>query len=291
MRIIGICRFSYLATRGWQQTVAEDTETTATNLHARERMEERLRLFEALCLPSVLSQTDQDFKLLIIAASRMPQEWRDRLERLVAPHPIIRIEYLKPRRMAEAVTVALRRTVGKGRAETVVQFCLDDDDALSVNYVARLRRQAEAVMDSTFAENLPIAINHPRGITLSKQLGRFEARENHAPFLALGLALVTSGNIPTNVYVVPHLKTPTRIFSIADPKPMSFLRGLHDHHDSRGILKGRARKLDRARLQEILDAEFPFVTPEVLRDVFGMPTEGDEAPAEQVLRASGSSAG
>ena len=269
MRIAGICRFSYLATRGWKRTVAEDTEATAAALYAPERMVERFRIFEALCLPSILAQTDPDFDFILIVSFAMPQEWRARLDALVAPHDRLHVVTLKPRPMTEAVTVALRRTLGRGQPEPVVQFCLDDDDALSIHYVARLRAEASGVLASPMGERLPVAINQPRGITLGNQDGCFEARETFAPFLALGLALITDGRIPTNVYVCPHLKTPTRILSMADPKPMTYLRGIHDHHDSQGILKGRTLLLEPERFRRHLENEFPFTNEAALEAVFG----------------------
>ena len=273
MRIAGVCRFSYLATRGWARTVAEDADATAAELYAPERMAERFALFEALALPSILAQSDADFDVVVITSFKMPQVWRDRLEALLRSRDRIHVVTLAPRPMTEAVTVALRRTLGRRQPEPVVQFCLDDDDALSVNYVARLRAEAEAVLASPMGDRLPVAINHPRGITLSKRGGQFEAHETYAPFLALGLALVTEGRIPTNVYVCPHLKTPTRILSIADPKPMTYLRGMHDHHDSHGILKGRTLPLEFERLRHFLSREFPFVSDETLSRVFGAETE------------------
>jgi hypothetical protein len=277
--IVGICRFSYLSTRGWKRTERDDPDATAGGLYDDARMRERFDLFEAICLPSVLAQKDKDFIFLIVASFAMPEKWRDRLDALAAPHDNIQVAYLRPRPMTEAVTVALRRTLGRRNPDPVVQFCLDDDDAVSVNYVARLRREADTVLNSPFADRLPVAINHPRGISLSKQKGQFEAHENYAPFLALGLALITDGSIPTNIYICPHLKTPTRIFSIVDPKPITYLRGLHDHHDSFGISKGRVRSLKPERLSQILKREFPFVTEEVLARVFDADTGADGALA------------
>ena len=283
LKIVGICRFSYLATRGWNTTARDAPEITAETLYAPERMEERFNLFEAVCLPSIAAQTDQDFHFMILASHRMPEPDRARLESLVAPHPNVVIQSLRPRPMAEAVRVGLRRTVGRTNTVPVLQFCLDDDDAVSIHYVARLREMARGVLASPMAEKLPIAYTTPRGITLSKKGGVFAAHENFAPFLALGLAILTDGSVSTNPYVVPHLKTATRLFAMSDPEPMSYLRGLHDHHDSHGISKGRIHDLDEAALRDVLAAEFPFVTLETLQSVFGY--AGDE------VRVSGSSAG
>ena len=269
MQIVGICRFSYLATRGWRGNVPDDVQATSELLYTKERMEERFLFFENVCLPSVAEQVDKDFKFMIIASFRMPEEYRDRLEKMVAPYENVVIQYLKPRLMAEAVTIALRRTVDRTSDDPVVQFCLDDDDAVSIYYVERLRKAVTSILSSDFVHQLPIAYNNPRGITLSKKGGKFAAHENFAPFLALGLAIITKSDISTNAYKVPHLKTTTRLFAVSDPNPMTYLRGLHDFHDSRGISKGRQNNLTEETLTKILDREFPFISVKKVFELFG----------------------
>lgn len=269
MQIVGICRFSYVATRGWKSNVADDVQATSALLYSEERMEERFVFFENVCLPSVAGQVDKDFKFMIIASFRMPKKYRDRLEKVVAPYENVIIQYLKPRTMTGAVTIALRRTVNKTQDDPVVQFCIDDDDAVSIYYVERLRKAVSNILSSNFAHQLPIAYNNPRGITLSKKGGKFAAHENFAPFLALGLAIITDSSIPTNAYKVPHFKTPTRLFAFSDPKPMTYLRGLHDFHDSRGLSKGRQRNLTEDKLTEILECDFPFLNTNKVFDLFG----------------------
>ena len=271
MRIIGICRFSYLATRGWKRTVAEDIAATAAVLFDPARLEERFRLFEALTLPSIRAQTDEDFTFLVLAAASLPEPWAARLAGLCDAEPRISLHRLKPMPMTVAVTRALRRTVNPDGAAPVVQFCLDDDDALSVRYVERLRAFAGTVHAAGLGGGAPVALNHPRGITLSRRNGVFVAHENFAPFLALGLALMTDATIPSHPYMVPHLKTATRHVAVSDPGPLSYLRGLHDHHDSRGLSKGRTRILEPDALARHLSTEFPFITGQTLAGVFGAP--------------------
>ncbi|MEM9715548.1 MAG: glycosyltransferase [Pseudomonadota bacterium] len=269
MKIVGVCRFSYTAIAGWKKTKKGDVKATASLLYDEQRMRERFELFESTCLPSMTSQTDNDFKLLIVASLRMPEPYRNHLDDLVSKHPHIEVHYLRPKPMPAAVTTGLRRVVGSDYTGPVVQFCIDDDDALSVHYIERLRKACSSILASEFAPRLPIAYANPRGITLSKKDGVFSADENFAPFLALGLAIITTGNIPTNVYVVPHFKTPTRLMSFSDPDPITYIRGLHDFHDSAGRSVGRTSGLNIERLQEILKEEFPFLTQEVLEDVYG----------------------
>jgi hypothetical protein len=283
MQITGICRFSYLATRGWKKTAAHDVDETAAVLFASERMDRRFELFEGLCLPSIAAQTDTDFKLVLLTAGSLPPEWRARLEAAVEPYPNIVVHRIRPRLMPEAVTMALRRTVAAD-GPPVVQFCLDDDDALSVNYVARLREMAGAVLASRLAEQLPVALNVPRGLSIGDRGDGFVLSETFAPYLALGLAVVTGPDIPINAYTWPHRRVPTRMVALSDPGPMSWINGLHGHHDSAGLVKGRSHGVSPEKLSGYIAEEFPFLTEDRVTLAFG-----DEAV--RAFKAAGSSSG
>lgn len=265
--IVGICRFSYVATRGWNETVVDDVLATAAKLFEPERMETRFRFFEKICLPSVAAQTDKNFLFVIMVSGRMPDAYRARLDALVAPYANVVVQPLRARPMTDAVRIAVRRSIGD-HTGPVVQFCLDDDDGLSVNYIAHLRAMAQNALSSGFGDRRPIALNHPRGITLMNRGGTFVYHENYAPFLALGLAVITDADISTTPYHVPHLKTATRMLAISDPEPITYLRGLHGHHDSLGISKGRKTALSEERLREVIGSEFPYLSDRDLTDLF-----------------------
>lgn len=268
VQIVGVCRFSYLATRGWKKTAPHDVDTTAKTLLDPERLARRFEMFESLCLPSVAGQTDADFTLAMVVADALPPEWRARLEAAVAPYPNIRLHSFKPLLMPDAVTRALRRTVAKD-GPPVVQFCLDDDDALSVNYVARLREMATSVLTSRLAGQLPIALNAPRGLSLGDAGDGLILTETFAPYLALGLAVVTDPTIPVNLYTWPHRRVPTRMIALSDPGPMSWINGLHGHHDSQGVVKGRRHGVSPERLTGFIADEFPFLNAERVGAAFG----------------------
>ncbi len=279
LEIVGICRFSYLATRGWKKTVAGDPGATAAALYDDDRMAVHFEMFETLCLPSVLGQSDAGLRLMVLASPAMPETWRNRLEGLLAPHDRVSLQYLRPRPMVEAVGIGLKRTL-RGSDGPVAQFILDDDDAIAVDYGTRLRRMAKAALAAGIADQRPLAINFPRGLTLSRRGGDFKAQMTVAPFLAQGLALLTDGTAGQNVFSVPHLKTAERHRAWSDPEPVSYLRAMHDHHDSRGIFKGRERDLTTEDLTGLLSEHFPFLDADYVLRLFGGP-----------LRASGSSAG
>ncbi len=270
IQVIGICRFSYLATRGWKKTVPGDLAATAEALYADDRMAARLELFETLCLPSILGQSDPEIRLLILASPRMPERWRDLLEGLAAPHDQVTIQYLRPRPMVEAVSVALKRTLGESDGP-VAQFILDDDDAVDARFGARLREVAGAARAAGLSGSRAPAFSFPRGITLSRRGGTFAAQMTVAPFLAQGLAILSDrADSGENVYSVPHLRTPYRRPVWSDPAPIAYLRGVHDHHDSRGIFKGREYDLSPEELDGHLAEHFPSLDRQRVRAAFGL---------------------
>lgn len=274
--IIAICRFSYLATRGWKKTVAGDLEATERALFDDARMAAHLDFFRTLCLPSVLGQSAPGMRLLILASPRMPARWRGELERLVGPHDAVDLHYLRPRPMVAAVSLALRRARGD-RAEPFVQVILDDDDALAGDYAERLSALAGAALGAGFGRDRPLAFSFPRGITLPASGGEGRAQLTLAPFLAQGLALLTDGAAERNVFSVPHLKTPLRHRVWSDPEPVAYLRGMHGHHDSRGVAKGRQRDLDQDEFDALLAAHFPALDRREVARLAGL--DGAVSPA------------
>ena len=79
MQVIGLCRFSYPALGGFQRA-HENIEQRKAYLYSKTRLQNRLRLFQCINLPSIVGQTDPDFTYLILTGDDLP-EWA--LERLL----------------------------------------------------------------------------------------------------------------------------------------------------------------------------------------------------------------
>ena len=117
MQVIGLCRFSYPAEGGFQ--VEHPTiEDRIAYLYSQDRLEERFRHFEGICLPSLLNQTDPDFTFVILIGDQLPDAYRDRLERLVAGLKDVRIVARPPlphRKVCQQVLNEARTDQGPGR--------------------------------------------------------------------------------------------------------------------------------------------------------------------------------
>lgn len=214
MKIVGICRFSMLGRGDWKafRGISEAEleaayETQAATLFQPERMEARLASFRHLVVRSLTAQTDQDFLFYVVSSDRMPETYRDRLAAICRDVPQIRLRFEPPALISD---VALEMMADDGVAlADAVQFRLDDDDAVSRHFVARLRRHAHSMWHSPMF-----------GISLSRHFycvldGPTRGIYNwHSPFLGTGTAV---RNPRKTVFQFAHYRIPTRMLTIADP--------------------------------------------------------------------------
>ena len=142
MQVIGLCRFSYPAIGGFQ--VDHPTlEERIAYLYSPERMEERFRTFEAITLPPLRAQTDDDFTFLVVVGDSLPAPYRQRLEALLEDIPQAVIAAYPPKRHRKIMQDAINE-VRAFDGEHCLQFRMDDDDAVGVRYVQRLREVARS---------------------------------------------------------------------------------------------------------------------------------------------------
>mgnify|MGYP000244605993 CR=1 FL=1 len=141
MQVLGLCRFSYPALGGFQ--VGHDTTADRiAYLYDPARLEERFRLFETVALPCLMAQTDPDFEMIVLIGDRFPPVHLERLTALLASLPQARIVVEPPRPHREVMKEILNKT-RHARSEPCVQFRFDDDDAIAVDFVAKLRKAVD----------------------------------------------------------------------------------------------------------------------------------------------------
>ena len=161
MQVLGICRFSYPALGGFQVTHDSVADREAF-LYAPARIEDRLRTFEAITLPPLRAQTDPDFRLVILVGDSLPAPYLARLRDLATDLPQAVIVARPPgphREVLREVINAARGPLGAGPS---AQFRMDDDDAVAVDFVERLRGVARANA-SLFADHRHFAVDFTRG--------------------------------------------------------------------------------------------------------------------------------
>ncbi|QUJ75707.1 putative rhamnosyl transferase [Sulfitobacter albidus] len=259
MQIIGLCRFSYPAIGGFQ--VDHDTiDQRIAYLYGDDRLEERFRLFEAVALPCLRAQTDPDFELIIVVGDQLPRRHLDRLHDLIADLPQARIHAEPPRPQREVMKEILNRARRDPDAPCI-QFRSDDDDAVAIDYIARLRRAARD-SDALIRQHKAVAFDWNKGYIAEYGPHGIQMAETFRPFDVAGLGMWVRGGCKLTIMNFAHNKINRFMPSISFDDPRMFIRGHNGWNDSR---QKTPRKID-------LDP-IGFEHAEIFRDRFAVDLE------------------
>lgn len=229
MRVIGLCRFSYPAIGGFKRMHGTVAEREAY-LFAPERMDLRFRHFECLTLPSIAAQQHADFTFLIVIGDSLPASYRDRLHDLTAGVPQIRIVACPPIKQRLAMQTVIKQELGDD-ATPSIQFRLDDDDAVAVNFTRSLRWFVKHT--TGLRKNWRyMAIEYNRGYSVQLSNQGIMAEEVQSPFWSCGLAVLFRPGDPLTVMNFSHHKLHREMPTLLHPTPRMYLRAKHDDNDS-----------------------------------------------------------
>ncbi len=256
MKVIFQTRFSFFGQSGWKSQAAADPAL----LFAPDRLDARLDLFEKITLPSLVAQSDPDFTHMVLSSRLMPDAHQKRLVELVKDtlgakraHIMFRPEGSAGRLLRQAT----QKTYGEQLAAQVV---LDDDDAVSNDYVEILRSYGAAAWNDPHREQDYLFLSFPRGYTLGIEQGRPDSLEHRfVPYTNLGLALLAPASTRRNPFMTSHRKIGQRHPSVmyTGRRPY-YLRAVHGHNDSSAIKQNLAlRDSDYALALRY----FPFLAP------------------------------
>lgn len=230
MQVIGLCRFSYPAIGGFQ--VEHDSiEERIRYLYAEERLEERFRLMEHIALPCLREQTDQEFELIIVVGDSLPQQHRDRLQDMTSDMPQVRIHSEPPRKQREVMKEVLNKA-RRDPSQPCLQFRHDDDDAISVDFVERLR---EAVRDcpGLIAKNKTVGFDFNKGFVAEVDHTGIAAVEIHRPYYVASLGMYVEGDCKQTIMNFAHEKIPRFMPTVTICDEPMFVRTHNSYNDSR----------------------------------------------------------
>lgn len=229
MRVIGICRFSYPALGGFKR-MHDSIEAREAYLYDPQRLTLRFRHFETLTLPSIAGQRDDRFTFLVLTGDHLPAPWRDRLHDLCAPIPQIKIVTAPPQRHRTAMQQVIQAELGD-TTDASLQFRLDDDDAVGVSFVGRIRRTARRASQLS-ADWHRFAIEFSNGYSVLLTPDGMRAKQIQAQFYSCGLAVMFRPGDPQTVMNLPHHRLHHKMPTLINPLPEMFLRALHSDNDS-----------------------------------------------------------
>jgi hypothetical protein len=245
MRTVGVCRFSYLGKGGFK-VAHEDTAALAAFLYDEVRMEERFRLFEAITLPCVAAQTDPDFTFLIITGKWFPPHYLDRLKGLIADIPQCAIRQYPPRPHRKIMEKAVNHW--RGEPETpCLQFRLDDDDAMAVTFVEKLKQTAYDLSAIT-ARHSSVAIDYNQGYVFTAGTKGVKLWPYKYPYSAIALGMIVQAGSTDTIMSHGHQTLWKHMPTVTFPGEDMMMRGHNDFNDSR--LNGKKNVFDYQPMDE-----------------------------------------
>lgn len=233
MSIVFETRFSFFGQSGWKSDHAADPKL----LFDTDRLAQRMTYFEQITLTSLTGQTDPGFRHVILSSTLMPKAWQTRLRDLVLDtlgENRARVLF-RPEGSAGQI---FKGTIAKSFGDkTVTQVVLDDDDAVSVDFVAALKGYANIALRDPLNPKPYTFVSFPRGYTLGIEDGTIRwLSPRYVPYTNLGLALVAPGTTRRNPFLTSHKKIGERhpSFMVTHLRPF-YLRAVHGLNDSRAL--------------------------------------------------------
>jgi hypothetical protein len=259
IQVLGLCRFS-VPSRGAFQVSHPDIEARRAMLYDPARLEERFAWFEQVLLPGIAAQTDPAFRLVLLLGEDFPEPWRTRMLVHVADIPQLVAEFAPPLHHREICAAAMGLHTDP-EAQLVAEFRLDDDDAVAVDYVERLRRDADAARGLLGPEGT-LGLDCSKGIVLWAREGRVEPLPRYALYWTPALAVLKPVADDRHILDFEHHKLWQKMPTLTRADEVMFVRGAHGTNDSPIAQKGpgfwmepkKARQLLRDRFRIDLDA-------------------------------------
>jgi Putative rhamnosyl transferase len=196
-------------------------------------LERRFALFEAYCLPSIAAQTTRDFAWLIYFDPATPEAFHERIAIAQQSFPFEArfVESFSAEMVAQDVAERLNGSEG-----TVLTTRLDNDDAVSRDFLERVRTAAEAQPFGT-------VLNFPHGIALRE--GRlFTAYDTSNPFTTL---IENATSEVQTIWSAQHRDLGTRWKLVQVASPPVWLQVVHGENVANRI---KGALVDAAHLPE-----------------------------------------
>ncbi len=230
MQVIGLCRFSYPAIGGFQ--VEHDSiEERIAFLYQEDRLEERFGLMETVALPCLRAQTDPDFELIVVIGDSLPKRHRDRLHDITAGMPQVRIVSEPPRPQREVMKELLQKA-RRAPDQPCLQFRHDDDDAISVDFVERLRTSVEDCA-GLVKRNKTVAFDWTRGYVAEMGADGIAATEIVRTLYVASLGMYIRGGCKLTIMNFAHEKIHRFMPVVSDSGPPMWVRTHNGYNDSR----------------------------------------------------------
>lgn len=231
VQTLGITRWSYPGTPDGYRRSEDDLARLRARLYAPARLEHRLFLLEHVLLPGLKAQTDPDFTQLFVLGDQLPDPWRSRLQALLTTLPQASVAFVPEGQNMHEVVSDLVDQARDPKRDILAQHRIDDDDAVSTDFVAESRRIFSYLLP-IFEDDGIAGLDYTRGFILETDAEGARFRPVSARQWAPGLVVYQESAQAKSLFAFPHLRVwhemPTLTFR---DRPM-YIRGAHHDNDS-----------------------------------------------------------
>ncbi|MGB0799078.1 MAG: glycosyltransferase [Planktomarina sp.] len=242
MRLVFETKFSFLGKLSWRS----EASRTPDLLYNPDRLERRFQLFEQVMLPSIADQTDDDFELLIMTASTLPDAAKERLNDVVEQAigaDRAKILEFGPRRSWRLMWNYISEHYAN--EQQMVQVNLDDDDGLCVDYVEICKAEAARAMQSDFYGVPYRYLSFAQGYDLGYIDGQIsEVAPAYRPLKAPGAAVVGPPDVEVSPMVQVRTDRGVSNSTIINTDRPFYIKSLHDFNDKETTFQGAEDSLD-----------------------------------------------
>lgn len=231
MKIVFVTRYSFFGYSGWQSPDSKAKE----RLFDPKRLAQRSECFEKVMLASLQSQTDAKYQLLVLSSEDLPEEHKVLLQEMCHDTVGDRAHILfRPLGHAGTQVRHYIRSQMKGPRYTA-QVVLDDDDAVSNDFVETVRTEAQHLIP--YLRSSPeydySYLSFPEGLSAVFGDNQIDLYKRSVPFTNLGLTLLAPTMSRRNPFNIDHAHLqrdhPSRLIYMRKPY---YIRSVHGYNDS-----------------------------------------------------------
>lgn len=238
-----------------------DVEEYRRTLFDPERLRVHCSIMKHIMLPSLAAQIKpgDPVSLYIMTSAELPAEAKRDLYEAVAPYEwvtVLEVEAETPEYHRNSVEAALRATGADGC--TFAHLRIDDDDALSNDFLNRLRAYIRPQF-AGYGVSLSAGFAAVIDPKTTKIVGVYKmSREK----VALGLSTINTwegGKLQNfkSIYSLNHSKIDTSVPTILDARRPAYLRTIYPEQDTAGVVLAGMREVEEDNA--VLRRYFPYL--------------------------------
>ena len=278
VQVLGLTRFS-VPSAGAFQVEHESIAARRAYLYDPGRLAMRFAWFETVTLPGIAAQKDQGFRLIVLMGEDFPEPWRTRMLGHVGRLPQLVARFAPPEHHRKVCADAIAAEIDPA-AEVVLQFRLDDDDAVAVDFTRRLRRDWRKLRAFHADRDVPLVIDYAKGINLfARPGGEVEIVPRLEPFVGVGFAIATRPGDGHHILDYMHHVVWQSLPAVTMPDEIMWLRGAHGGTDSGAPGRQPLFRADEAELRQALRKRFRIDLP-ALKAALAAAADRDRDAAE-----------